>query len=99
MPSLDHDHRFHFREIRGIRGPNRPNALWSKLPMFDRTWWKRVRFGDAVENPIETCNPAAAGLERFVVMEHLELGSLRARSWGNAADGTTFTRRRWSRQP
>ncbi len=32
-------------------------------------------------------------MERFVAMEHLEPGSLHVRSWGNVADGTTFTRR------
>jgi type I restriction enzyme S subunit len=52
-----------------------------------------VRFGDVVENCAETCDPAEAGLERFVAMEHLEPGSLHVRSWGNVADGTTFTRR------
>ena len=71
----------------------RPNPLWSELPLFDRTGWKRVRFGDVVENCAETCDPESAGLERFVAMEHLEPGSLHVRSWGNVADGTTFTRR------
>jgi type I restriction enzyme S subunit len=71
----------------------RPNPNWASLPLFDRTDWKRVRFGDVVENCAETCDPAEAGLERFVAMEHLEPGSLHVRSWGNVADGTTFTRR------
>ncbi len=71
----------------------RPNPLWSELTLFDRTGWKRVRFGDVVENLNETCEPAEAGLERFVAMDHLEPGSLHVRSWGNVADGTTFTRR------
>lgn len=70
-----------------------PNPAWTELPLFDRTGWKRVRFGDVVENCAETCDPAEAGLERFVAMEHLEPGSLHVRSWGNVADGTTFTRR------
>jgi len=70
-----------------------PNPAWASLPIFDRTGWKRVRFGDVVENCNETCDPAAARLERFVAMEHLEPGSLHVRSWGNVADGTTFTRR------
>jgi type I restriction enzyme M protein len=69
------------------------NPAWATLPLFDRTTWKRVRFGDVVENCNETCEPAEAGLERFVAMEHLEPGSLHVRSWGNVADGTTFTRR------
>ena len=70
-----------------------PNSDWASLPLFDRTGWKRVRFGDVVENCAETCDPEEAGLERFVAMEHLEPGSLHVRSWGNVADGTTFTRR------
>jgi hypothetical protein len=71
----------------------KPNPAWAALPLFDRTGWKRVRFGDVVENCNETCDPEEAGLERFVAMEHLEPGSLHVRSWGNVADGTTFTRR------
>lgn len=70
-----------------------PNPQWSELPLFDRTGWKRVRFGDVVENCADTCDPGEAGLERFVAMEHLEPGSLHVPSWGNVADGTTFTRR------
>jgi type I restriction enzyme S subunit len=70
-----------------------PNSSWASLPLFDRKGWKRVRFGDVVENCAVTCDPAEAGLERFVAMEHLEPGSLHVRSWGNVADGTTFTRR------
>lgn len=73
----------------------KPNPDWASLPLFDRTGWKRVRFGDVVENCAETCDPEEAGLERFVAMEHLEPGSLHVRSWGNVADGTTFTR--WCR--
>jgi type I restriction enzyme S subunit len=69
------------------------NPAWASLPLFDRTGWRRVRFGDVVENCNETCEPEEAGLERYVAMEHLEPGSLHVRSWGNVADGTTFTRR------
>ena len=70
----------------------------SELPLFDRTDWKRVRFGDVVENCAETCESAEAGLERFVAMEHLEPGSLHVRSWGSVADATTFTRRTYQRK-
>lgn len=69
------------------------NPDWAKLPLFDRSKWTRVRFGDVVENLNETCDPAEAGIERYIGLEHLEPGSLHIRSWGNAADGTTFTRR------
>lgn len=72
----------------------RINPNWAKLPLFDRSKWKRVRFGDVVENLNETeRDPAGAGIERFIGMEHLEPGSLHIREWGNVADGTTFNRR------
>jgi type I restriction enzyme S subunit len=71
----------------------KPNPHWAKLPLFNRKNWTRVRFGDVVENLNETCDPAEAGLERVIAMEHLEPGSLHIRAWGNVADGTTFTRR------
>jgi len=71
----------------------KPNPAWASLPLFDRTSWNRVRFGEVVENCNKTCDPADAGLERFVAMEPLEPGSLHVRSWGNVAAGTTFTRR------
>lgn len=69
------------------------NPDWAKLPLFDRKGWQRVRFGDVVENANETCDPVVAGITRFIAMEHLEPGSLHVRSWGDVAEGTTFTRR------
>ena len=70
------------------------NSDWAKLPLFDRSKWQRVRFGDVVENVNDTeRDPVGAGIERFIAMEHLEPGSLHIRSWGNVADGTTFNRR------
>ncbi|MBI3922501.1 MAG: hypothetical protein HY318_13850, partial [Armatimonadetes bacterium] len=70
------------------------NPDWASLPLFDRTGWTRARFGEVVENLAETeRNPADAGIERFIGLEHLEPGSLHIRQWGNVAEGTTFTRR------
>jgi type I restriction enzyme S subunit len=72
----------------------RPNPDWASLPIFDRRGWKRVRFGDVVENLNETeRDPVGAEIERFIGLEHLEPGSLHIRTWGSVADGTTFTRR------
>lgn len=60
----------------------------------DKNNWKRVKFGDVVENVNETENdPLAAGITRYIGLEHLEPGSLHVRTWGNVVDGTTFTRR------
>ena len=56
--------------------------------------WRRVRFGDVVRlNKDSSKDPAADGLERYVGLEHIEPGDLRIRSWGDIADGTTFTNR------
>lgn len=72
----------------------RLNPDWAKLPLFDRSTWQRVKFGDVVANVNDTeRDPQGAGIERFIGLEHLEPGSLHIRSWGNVADGTTFNRR------
>lgn len=56
--------------------------------------WKRVKFGEVVRLNKETCkDPASAGIERVIGLENLEPGDLRVRSWGEVADGTTFTNR------
>lgn len=54
--------------------------------------WRKVKFGDVVRLSKARCaDPLAGGVERYVGLEHLEPGDLRIRSWGNVADGVTFT--------
>lgn len=54
--------------------------------------WGRVKFGDVVRlSKARSKDPLADGIERYVGLEHLEPGDLRIRSWGNVADGVTFT--------
>lgn len=54
--------------------------------------WPMVKFGEVVRLSKARCaDPLEEGVERFVGLEHLEPGDLRIRSWGNVADGTTFT--------
>lgn len=54
--------------------------------------WRRVKFGDVVQLSKARCaDPLAEGVERYLGLEHLEPGELRIRSWGNVADGVTFT--------
>lgn len=54
--------------------------------------WRKVKFGDVVRLSKTRCaDPLAEGIERYVGLEHLEPGDLRIRSWGNVADGVTFT--------
>ena len=53
---------------------------------------RKVKFGDVVRlSKVRCADPLAEGVERFVGLEHLEPGDLRIRSWGNVADGVTFT--------
>lgn len=54
--------------------------------------WRKVKFGQVVRLSKARCaDPLAEGIERYVGLEHLEPGDLRIRSWGNVADGVTFT--------
>lgn len=61
---------------------------------LDRSAWERVAFGDVVRNVNETVKDAAAnGIDRVIAMEHMDPGELKIQRWGDAAGGTTFTRR------
>ena len=54
--------------------------------------WRQVKFGDVVRlSKARSQDPLADGYERYVGLEHLEPGDLRIRTWGNVADGVTFT--------
>ena len=56
--------------------------------------WPKVPFADVVHlNTDRVADPAAAGIERYVGIEHITPGDLRVRSWGLVAEGTTFTNR------
>jgi len=52
----------------------------------------RTRFGDIVHlNTSRIADPVAAGIERFVGLEHITPENLHIRNWGLVADGITFT--------
>lgn len=51
-----------------------------------------TKFADVIHlNTDRVTDPASAGIDRFVGLEHIEPENLHIRSWGNVADGTTFT--------
>jgi len=51
-----------------------------------------VKFADVIHlNTDRVSDPASAGIDRFVGLEHIEPENLHIRSWGLVADGTTFT--------
>jgi type I restriction enzyme S subunit len=57
-----------------------------------KSGWRRVKFGEVVRlSNARSQAPLTDALERYVGLEHLEPGDLRIRSWGNIADGVTFT--------
>lgn len=54
--------------------------------------WTRVAFGDVVRRSTErSSSPEAAGVGRYVGLEHLDSGELAIRRWGDVDAGTTFT--------
>jgi type I restriction enzyme M protein len=56
--------------------------------LHGRASWRRVRLGDLLEKTeaIER-NPLQAGLDRYLMVEHMDANSLRIQRWGNIADG------------
>jgi len=65
----------------------RANPDWASLPLFDRTGWSRVRFGDVVTQLKEKVDPVEEGVERYVAGEHMETENVHIRKWGNVGDG------------
>lgn len=65
----------------------KPNLDWASLPLFDRSKWQRVRFGDVVKQMKEQVDPEADGIERYVAGEHMETDNVHIRKWGTVGDG------------
>lgn len=66
---------------------------------LDKSTWKRVAFGDVVQNVNETIRDLETGsIDRVIAMEHMDPGELKVDRWGAKADGTTFSRRVKPRQ-
>lgn len=60
---------------------------------IDTSNWDKVTLGDIAQSlTVATKNPLSEGFERYVGLEHIEPGNIHIKSWGNVADGTTFTR-------
>ena len=71
-------------------------ASWQRRPAMPdtikRTTGTKVAFGDVVQLSKERSkDPEADGFERYIGLEHLEPSDLKVRSWGDLADGVTFT--------
>lgn len=54
-------------------------------PKTRKPGWRRVKFGDVVRfSKVRSKDLLSDGIERYVVLEQLELGDLRIRSWDNS---------------
>lgn len=65
----------------------RANPDWERQPLFDRSGWSRVRFGDVVTQLKEKVDPVEKGVERYVAGEHMETENVHIRKWGSVGDG------------
>lgn len=64
------------------------------MDAFDKTNWAPITFGEVCRNiNVSEKDPITNGIERYVGLEHIEPNSLHIKSWGNIADGTTFTKK------
>ncbi|TWE10472.1 restriction endonuclease subunit S [Rudaeicoccus suwonensis] len=51
-------------------------------PDIDKSSWKRVVFGDVIESITDRVDdPSAAGVDRYVGLEHLDPGAMTVRRW------------------
>jgi len=65
-----------------------PNPDWANLPIFDRTGWRRMAFGDLAESIGERAEPKDAQEDIYVGLEHLDSQCLHIRRWGKGSDVT-----------
>ena len=63
------------------------NPDWASLPLFDRSKWQRVRFGDVVRVLKEQVDPASGEVDRYVAGEHMESENVHIRKWGTVGNG------------
>jgi type I restriction enzyme, S subunit len=66
----------------------KPTPDWASLPLFDRTGWRRMAFGDFAESIGDRAEPKDAQEEIYVGLEHLDSQCLHIRRWGKGSDVT-----------
>jgi len=61
---------------------------------IDKSDWTPVKFGDVVFEPKESVkDPAAAGIEHVVGLEHIDSEDIHLRRWATIEESTTFTKK------
>ena len=66
----------------------KPNPDWASLPLFDRTGWKPMAFGEFAESIGERAEPKDAQEEIYVGLEHIDPQCPHIRRWGKGSDVT-----------
>lgn len=63
------------------------------MKKLDNKGWKKVRFGEVCRNlNVTVKSPEQNGYDKVIGLENIESGSLHIKTWGDLADGTTFTK-------
>lgn len=63
------------------------------MKQLDKKGWKRVRFGDVCRNlNVTVKSPEENGYDKVIGLENIESGNLHIKTWGDIAEGTTFTK-------
>ncbi len=63
------------------------------MKQLDKKGWKIVRFGDVCRNlNVTVKSPEENGYDKIIGLENIESGSLHIITWGDIAEGTTFTK-------
>jgi len=63
------------------------------MKQLDKKGWKAVRFGDVCRNlNVTVKSPAENGYDKVIGLENIDSGNLHIKTWGDIADGTTFTK-------
>jgi type I restriction enzyme S subunit len=61
---------------------------------LNKSTWKKVKFGDVVVEPKETCkNLEAEGIEHVVGLEHIDTEDIHLRKSATTEESTTFTKK------
>lgn len=61
---------------------------------LDKSTWKKVKFGEVVVEPKETCKDIVLeGIEHLVGLEHIDSGDIHLRKSASTEESTTFTKK------
>lgn len=62
------------------------NPNWAQLPLFDRSKWETLPFGDFADCISERAHPVEFADAIYVGLEHLDPENLHIRRWGKGSD-------------